>query len=102
MSASSTTVGSLAVQIAAIRQNQEELRSLLRDTLGEMLRISQVQAEANATMLRILEQQSLRETTFLAAGPGTSRSRSETDEYESWRAERYRESQSDSREDSDR
>jgi hypothetical protein len=87
MPGSSTTVGTLAIQIAALRQSQDELKDLLRGILSEMLRISQVQADSTLTMMRVIEEHQRQNAALQAMGPGTSRVRDEQSDYDAWRAE---------------
>jgi len=85
MSKSSPTVASLAVQLVRLADEQQALRSLILETLREMLRISALQAEATNAFMRIAEQQQQVLQVSLNVGPGTSRDRTEQAEYEEWR-----------------
>jgi len=87
MSGSSVTVATLAVQLLRIKDSQDELRTLLMDVLGEMLKVSQVQAESNLKFLTLIEQQGTYFQALTNVGPGTSRTVTETDEYVAWRRE---------------
>jgi hypothetical protein len=85
MSGSSPTVGALAVQIARLKEGQDELRSLVVDVLKEMLAISQVQAEANLKFLQLVEGQLALQRVFTNVGTGSSRTVTDESEAAEWR-----------------
>jgi hypothetical protein len=83
----SQTVTSLIIEVGRVAKNQEQLRALMVEILTEMLKISQVQAEANLRFLKLVEDQTQAMRIFTAAGPGTTRSYSEAAEAQAWREE---------------
>jgi hypothetical protein len=85
MTTSSPTVSNFALQLAKLTDAQDDLRSLVLDVLKEMLKISQVQAEANLKFMQLVEGQTALLQAWTSVGPGSTRTVSESDEYQEWR-----------------
>jgi hypothetical protein len=78
------TVGQNAFLMAEFRREMDELKGLFMEALRQILLISQVQAE-NTRQITDLVRSVV--TVPTASGPGTSRSMTEEEELQAWRAQ---------------
>lgn len=83
--AGSPTVTQLLIQMQQLAKNQDQLRGLLVEVIGDILKVTQVQAESNVRFLKLIEDQSQAMRLFTAVGPGTTRAYTEADEAREWR-----------------
>jgi hypothetical protein len=93
MPSGSSTVATLAVQMARLADEQKELRSLVLDVLKEMLQTSQLQAQANADFVVLIREEREVLRAFQNVGPGSTRDRTEQDEFDEMKAEIIRREQ---------